>query len=504
MNLLHKPQPLYAAVHAAEFPAQSLLRLRPDLQSRPVVVLEGEAPIQSLCAMNTHARRRGASLRMTRVEAESLNGLCILTRSAANEAAAREVFLERAAQFSPRIEKAACTESAHALVLDISGSARLFGPPQMLAERLRASLRSSGFHVSIAVSSNFDAARMLAAANRGVTVLAEGKESSALARLPIVALNLPADQHEIFVLWGIRTLGEIAALPEVDMISRLGQQARRWRELALGLAGHTFQPIEAKFHLEEFIDFETHVDQIDSLLFIGARMIDSLALRAAGHALSLASLKVRMNLEGGRTYEHVIRPAVPSTDRKFLLKLLQLEIAAHPPQSAVTTLTISAEAGHSSTEQLGLFAPQTPEPSRLDVTLARLKALVGDDRVGSPVLEDTHAPGCFHIQGFNIAGQSTQISPEPPRMALRRIRPPAPVRVTTHSMRPIWFRDGGKRYEITAAYGPWRTSGCWWSPDAWDTEEWDVLAATLSGETICCLLVLDRLSNRWQLEAIYD
>jgi len=75
MNLTYAPQPLYAALHAAEFPAQALLRLRPDLQSRPVVVLEGAAPVESVCAMNTHARRRGASLRMTLVEAEGLNGL---------------------------------------------------------------------------------------------------------------------------------------------------------------------------------------------------------------------------------------------------------------------------------------------------------------------------------------------------------------------------------------------------------------------------------------------
>ena len=503
MNLTYAPQPLYAALHAAEFPAQALLRLRPDLQSRPVVVLEGAAPVESVCAMNTHARRRGASLRMTRVEAEGLNGLCILSRSPANEAAARAVFLECAAQFSPRIEEA-CSDTSHALVLDITGSARLFGPPQKLAERLRTSLQSAGFHVYVAVSSNFHAARMLAGFIRGITVIAEGQESSALARLPISALNLPADPHETFVLWGIRTLGEIAALPEVDLIARLGQQARTWREVARGAAGHTFQPVEGKFHLEEFIEFETHVEQIDSLLFIAARMIDSLAARAAGHALSLASLKVHMNLNGGRTYEGVIRPAVPSTDRKFLLKLLHLEIAAHPPASAVVTLTLTAEVGHSSTVQLGLFVPQTPEPSRLDVTLARLKALVGDDRVGSPALEDTHVPGSFRMQDFIIHAQSAPPSPHHPRMALRRVRPPAPVCVTLHAMRPITFCDDTMRYEITTAYGPWRTSGCWWSANAWDAEEWDVLAASESGETICCLLVLDRIRNCWQLEAMYD
>jgi protein ImuB len=493
---------LYAAVHAAEYPAQALLRLRLDLQSKPVVILQGKAPLESVCAMNIHARQRGAALRMTRIEVEEL-GLCTLPRSSVNETAAREVFHECAAQFSPRIEESS-EDTSQTLVLDITGSRRLFGLPQKMAERLRASLQSAGFRVSIAVSANFEVARMLASFNRGITVIAEGEESSALAKLPITSLDLAQDHHETFVLWGIRTLGELAALSEVDLITRLGQQARTWRELARGEAGHTFQPIEAKFQLKEFIEFETHVEQMDSLLFIGAHMIDRLAARSATRALSLALLTIRMDLEGGYVYERVIRPAVPSTDRKFLLKLLHLEIAAHPPQSAVITLMLSAEAGQSSTVQLGLFAPQTPEPSRLDLTLARLKALVGEDRVGSPILEDTHEPGRFRMDSFAVKIKSTPAQDDRPRMSLRRIRPPAPVRVTLHTMMPVTFRNGGQQYEITAAYGPWKTSGCWWSANRWDAEEWDVLAVRSNGETICCLLVFERTSNRWLLEAMYD
>jgi protein ImuB len=365
-------------------------------------------------------------------------------------------------------------------------------------------MHTTGFRVSIAVSANFDTARIVSASNRGITVIPDGEEASALARLPLSALSLAEEHFETFALWGIRTLGELAHLPEVDLITRLGQQARTWLELARGEAGHTFRPIEAKFQLREFIEFETHVEQIDSLLFVVAHMIDSLVVRAADRALSLALLTVRMDLEEGPVYERAIRPAVPSTDRKFLLKLLHLEIAAHPPQSAIVTLTLSAEAGHSSTVQLGLFSPQTPEPSRLDVTLARLKALVGDDRVGSPALEDSHEPGRFRMDGFAVSIKSFSAPPGHPRMSLRRLRPPAPVRVTLHAMRPAAFRNSESRYEITASYGPWKTSGCWWSTNGWDAEEWDVLAVSGDGEAMGCLLVLDRIRNRWQLEAIYD
>jgi protein ImuB len=270
-----------------------------------------------------------------------------------------------------------------------------------------------------------------------------------------------------------------------------------------------FQPLEPEFTLREFFEFETPIEEIDSLLFIGARMIDCLVARAADRALSLALLTARMQLEGGKSHacvrhECVLRPAVPSTDRKFLLKLLQLEVGAHPPPAAVVSLELTAEAGRCGTVQLGLFAPQTPEPSRLDITLARLKAIVGDDRVGSPVLEDTHRPGSFRMQGF--ANETPQRKREPgvPRMALRRVRPPVPVRVIQREARPAEFRDRENRFAVTATYGPWKTSGCWWSEENWDLEEWDVLAQRNNGASVACLLVCDRTRNEWRLEAFYD
>ncbi len=494
---------MYACVYAAEFAAQTLLRLRPDLQSQPVAVLEGHAPQQAVCALNRHARLRGAALGMTRLEAEAIADLRMLTRSLPGEAVARAVMLECAAQFSPRVEEAS-NGTACAFVLDIAGTERLFGPPEQLAQRLRAVLAAAGFRASIAVSANYHVARMKAAFCRGIAVISEGTEAEALAGLPVRALGLAAEHAEVFALWGIRTLGELARLPEADLVARLGPQARTWSALARGTAEHAFQPIEPALSLEEFCEFETPVEQMDSLLFIGARMMDCLVMRVTGRALSLASITVWMKLEGGGLHECVIRPALPSADRKFLLKLLQLEIGAHPPQAAVTALALTADAGRSSLVQLGLFTPQTPEPSRLDVTLRRLKAIVGEDRLGSPVLEDTHHADSFRMEDFTARSKAAQGEAAPARMALRRVRPPVLISVMLHAMTPVAFRDRDNRYEIATAYGPWRSSGCWWSAGAWDTEEWDVLARQGGDAPVACLLTCDRRHNTWWLEAFYD
>lgn len=494
---------VYACVHAAEFPAQALLRLRPDLQSEPVAVIEGRPPHEFVCSMNRHALSKGISLGMTRLDVEGLDGVKFLARSLETEDAARAVLLECVSQFSPRIEDSGCT-TACAFVLDISGTDRLFGTPVQLADRMRSALASAGFRVSIAISANYHAARMKAAATRGIAILAEGEEASALTSLPLTSLPLAEDPREVFAMWGIRTLGELAVLPEVELITRLGAEARTWRELARGTHAHLFEPMEPEFTLREFCEFDDAVEEIDSLLFLGARMIDCLVARASDRALSLALVTARMKLDGGRSHQCVVRPAVPSADRKFLLKLLQLEIGSHPPQAAVMSLELVAEAGRCGTVQLGLFTPQAPEPSRLDVTLARLRAIVGDDRVGSPVLEDTHRAGSFRMEGF--AGTTAERKREPgvPRMALRRMRPPVAVRVMQRNARPAEFRDWQNRFEITSAFGPWRSSGCWWSEDNWDLEEWDVLAERNDGTSVACLLVCDRSSNEWRLEAYYD
>jgi protein ImuB len=494
---------LYLAVHAAEFPAQAMLRLRPELRSQPVAVLGGPALQQSVCALNRHAIQRGAVPCMTQLEAEAIRDLQLIPRSMAEEAQARAVLLECAAQFSPRIEEAsrgtACT-----FVLDATGSEQLFGPAGAMAEKLRHAAAGAGFHVAVAASANFHAARMKAAFTPGITIIPAGDETKALEKLPLALLDLDADQAETFTMWGIQTLGQMAALPEDDLVARFGTQASRWRALAAGKAAHNFQPIEPTLELREFCEFDSPVEEIDALLFVAARMIDSLVARVTQRALAVASLAVEMHLEGGASHRLTLRPAIPTVDRKFLLKLVHLEAAAHPPQASVLSLSIEADVGHTSRMQLGLFAPQTPEPSRLDVTLARLCAIVGEDRVGAPELEDTHRPHSFRLRALRAEKPAGSFAPPASRIALRRVRPPRPIQVMLHQERPKAFHDEGKRYLVDSAYGPWRSSGCWWSQEAWDAEEWDVLATDSTGAPLGCLLVRDRLHNAWRLEAFFD
>src|SRR5579859_4815073 len=100
---------LYTAIHAADFPAQAIVRLRPDLHAHAVAILDGVAPQERVCSLNLHARKRGVVPGMTRLEVEELGGICVQSRSIETERAARMILLESVSQFSPRIEETFAT-----------------------------------------------------------------------------------------------------------------------------------------------------------------------------------------------------------------------------------------------------------------------------------------------------------------------------------------------------------------------------------------------------------
>ena len=502
---------IYACVHATEFPSQALLRLRPELREQSCVVMEGEPPLQRVCSLTKKARRLGVVRGMTQVEVDTFPDVPVLRRSHGQEATAKAVLLECVGGFSPRVEDRS-EDGAFLCVIDIAGMRGLFGPPETLAQSLLACTRALGITACVAVSANFYAAVVVAKAPLplSVRVIPTGEESTALAALPLTVLDLSEKQAETFSLWGIRTLGMLAALPEKELISRVGQSGKRLRQMARGEMPHLFQPVEPVFALTERMELDSPVEILDALLFTVNLMLDQLIRRATVRVLALASVTIALALEGGAAHSRTVRPALPSNDRQLWLKLLHLDLESHPPQAAILAVTLDAEPGSTSKVQLGLFSPQQPEPSRLDVTLARIRAIVGDENVGRAVLTDTHQPEGYRLDPFNLEpfsispAQPSEIPSAPVRPAMRRLRPAETTLVTLQGERPKAFFFRERRYAVERAYGPWLTSGEWWSPTLWGCEQWDLVAQTHEGAVLCCCLIRDLLRNEWQMAGLYD
>ena len=523
---MSKASELYACLYATEFPLQALLRMRPELRSKPCAVLAGDPPMQQVCSLNARARALGITRGMTRVELDTFPAIAVLPRSIAEEETAREALLECTGTFSPRVEDQS-TANTFLCVIDIAGTETLLGAPNTLGKKLLQRIKSLGIKASIAISSNFHAAisiaRGIASVNQ-VNVTPSGEESSALAPLPLSVLDLSEAHAETFASWGIHTLGMLAELPEKALIARIGQEGKRLRQLARGELPHLFRPLEAAFSLIERMELDTPVELLDSLLFVIGMMLDQLILRAAARIFALASVAVTLSLEGGALHERTVRPALPTNFKQLWIKLIHLDLEAHPPQAAILSLTLAAEHGVISKVQLGLFSPQLPEAMRLDVTMARIRAIVGEDHVGHAKLKDTHRQDSFCLETFTVPStpprsaksQSQLISKQPrgttQRTSTRHIRPAENVAVTLRNKQPETFCFRGTWYRVEHAYGPWRASGDWWNPTLWSNEQWDLVAQAdkgkSEGDLLCCCLVHDlsltTFGNPWTLVALYD
>jgi protein ImuB len=498
---------LYACLFAREFPAQALLRLKPDLHDKPCVVMAGDPPLQQVCSLNKKARTLGVAYGMTQVEVDTFPSAVVLERSLNTEELTRKILLECAGGFSPRVENCSI-DSAFLSVIDIAGTRSLFGPPEALARNLLTRVKALGVKACVAVSSNFHAAIAIAkglSTKQAIKVVHTGEERDVLAALPLQVLDLTERQAETFSLWGIHTLGMLAALPEKELISRMGQAGKYLRQLARGELPHLFLPVEPVFTLEEQMELDSPVELLDALLFVVNVMLEQLIFRATARILALASVTITLKLEGGGTHSRTVRPAKPTNDKQFWIKLLHLDLEAHPPSAAILALTLTAESGSTSKVQLGLFSPQLPDSSRLDVTLARIRAIVGDENVGHAVLDDTHAPEGFHLEPF-LVRTATPVETAKTKLssALRQLRPAETVSVTLQSGSPKSFAFRERRYLVDHVYGPWLAAGEWWNPTLWNCEQWDLIARSQDGLTLSCCLIHDLIEEQWQMVALYD
>jgi protein ImuB len=532
----------YACIFVPDFPVEALLRNQPSLRSQPLAVLEEKPPLQKVFAVNENARRAGIAPGMTKLQIEAGTDLAFRTRSALQEAAAHAALLDCAQSFSPRVEDAA----PDTIVLDLLGMELLFGALPKIAHDLARRAWDLGLTANVAVAANPDTAVLAARGFRGVTVIPQGEESERLGNLPVELLlaEQEAEQFlEMFHRWGIRNLRDLAALPDVPLSERLGQRGVHLQKLARGEISRTLVATEPPLVFEEAIELEYPLTLLEPLAFLLSQLLDHLCSRLATRALATQELRLELELAGEyreeeslgtdcvkmgpgtdafarphraptrQRFHRTLRLPLPLLDSKTFLKLLQLDLKAHPPGAPIMKILLSAEPVRPRPGQSGLFLPPSPEPEKLELTLARIAGIVGEDKVGSLEIMDSHRPHGFRMQHFAPNNSSS-----PQRCgefadsfdhlvtALRIFRPPAAVTVTLREGTPTFIsclKRKETRGEVLWAAGPWRSSGDWWAQEGWARDEWDI---AVQEETSIGLyrLVRDLLGGRWLLEGTYD
>jgi protein ImuB len=511
----------FACIFVPDFPVQALLRVEPDLRSQAVAVLEGKAPLEKVFAVNEPARRAGAGMGMTKLQVEACSELVLRTRSPSREKSAHAALLDCAQLFSPCIEDANCDT----IILDLAGMESLFGPLPKIARDAAQRVSDFGFEANVAVAADPDTAVIAAHGFPGVTVIPEEKEAEQLGSLPVEVLFADSNDPdrtqilETLSRWGIRNLRALAALPEVALSERLGQEGIRLQQLARGATSRALIPVEPPPVFEEAIELEHPLVLLEPLAFLLARMLEQLCARLSARALATQELRLQFELDDGshtKAFHRTLRLPVPLLDEKIFLKLLQLDLKANPPGAPIAKILLSAEPARPRAAQNGFFLPPSPEPEKLELTLARIAGIVGENKVGAVQMMDTHHPQAFQMRRFvpedSRPPEAGNFSPSCPQSkdgtvtTLRIFRPPVsatvsmrdgvPARITCPKRKQI---DG----EILWGAGPWRSSGDWWEREGWSRDEWDIAVQQESGIALY-RLVRDLLSGRWFVEGTYD
>lgn len=481
------------------------------------------------------------------------------------EATPLDRLLAVAREASPRVELA----GARAVLADASGLTRLFGGPPALGRHLAETAAARGLAVNVGLAATRTAAWLVAAARFGVTVVPRGREAAVLAPLPIEALlaldagppvrpgpvrpsrSEASGRHyrmapapagagavpavdpliDTLVRWGVRRLGDLAALPSADLFERLGQAGLHWRQCARGEDVRPLVRHEDEEVFEQRFDLDWPIEGLEPLSFVLARLLEPLCAHLVRRDRGAVGLHVWLALVDRTVHHRRLDLPVPMHDPKVLRTLVLLDLESHPPAAGIDRVQVAAEPAPGRIVQHSLLRRPLPAPDHVSTLLARLGALMGPGRCGAPRLVDSHRPGVLGIDPFapEVHDPPPAVLPGAPAgthawdgegsgdptALLRRRRWPVPIEVTMEEGRPV--RVAGRQAGITGsavleASGPWRTSGAWWCPvrvDAtgrpgrlpgpWDRDEWDIAVA---GGVY--RVVRDRVTNGWFLAGAWD
>ena len=526
------------------FPVAAVFRAEPELRAQAVAIFEGKPPLEKIFAVNESAGRVGIAPGMTKAQAELCSELTLRPRSPLQESAAHAALLDCAQSFSPCVEDAA----ADTALVDLEGMESLFGSLPEIAHAMSHRAASLGLEANVAVASNPDAAVLAARGFSGVTVIPPGKEGESLGSLPVEVLFADwnaGKEREVkeerrrtekrakrllatLDRWGIRNLRALAALPEIALSERLGQEGLRLQQLARGAASRTLVPVEAPAVFEEAVELEYPIVLLEPLAFLLNRLLEQICARLASRALNTQELRLTLELESfssfnqqskikNQQFQRTLRLPLPMLDPKLFLKLLQLDLNAHPPGAPILKIHLAAEPARPRSAQGGLFLPPSPEPEKLELTLARIAGLVGEARVGSLELLDTHRAEGFRMKRFVPGSDPDRTAPEMNRQkaaaeeksaiaALRLFRPPLRATVTLENgelARVVCAKKKEVQGNVLWKAGPWRSSGDWWEREAWARDEWDIALQNADGVALY-RLVHDLLGGGWFVEGTYD
>ncbi len=485
------------------FRLQAALRWREASGSAAVV----EEKSDLLLEVNGEAVRHGIQPGQTGPQAMARDGrILLLPPSPAQEDCLNHLLTAKAQSLAPNVERTA----PGIVIADLRNAAKSLCW-QQLAEGVAGQFRANALALLAGVASTPDLALLAARGARPAAVVYD--PSAFVAPLPIEALDPSESLRLIFQDWGITTAGDFLRLPRGGVIERLGAEAKDLLRRVSGRHKRLLRLVRTPPEYAEAFDFEYDVETVEPLLFLLRRFLNDLTARLREAGRVARQMVLDIPLDDGSRHERTFCIPSPTADVETLFRILHTHLETLQLPQRPVGLRLKLEDAKPSGDQLRLFESALRDPNRFGETLARLKAMAGNDGVGVPAPEDTHEPDRFTLRENFKPRSGRERCPNAPSMAawdkppyltsvrglpLRRYRPAQTGRVIFQNDHPASLVFPSASGEICHCAGPYRLSGAWWDAQSWEIEEWDV--ELFDGG----LYRIARRGGQWTVEGCYD
>ena len=341
-------------------------RDRPELRGRPVVVGGGggEDARGVVSAASYEARRFGIHSAMSLREAYRRCPAAVFlpVDGRRYQAASREV-MTILRRFTPLVEPVSIDEA----FLDVTGSAALFGDGPTIARRIKDETQAEvGLTASVGVASTKLVAKVASDLRKpdGLVVVPVGDEAAFLAPLPIGRLWGVGDKTAAALAdYGVRTIGDLAALPPDLVVRRFGKHGASLVDRARGIdvdPVHDGDPAKSVGH-EHTFDVDTSDPEVIERTLLA--MAEGVAgrLRSAGVRAGTVAVKIRDS--SFRTITRQRTLAEP-TDMTGPIYATALELARPEIRGLRVRLLGVTASNLGDREQLALFETGDPRHRR--------------------------------------------------------------------------------------------------------------------------------------------
>lgn len=490
---------MYAVLQIPRLALQAVLRVEDGggisrekpAPTDPVVVVDAEARKPEVLEMTRAAEREGVIAGLSVAQALArCDELIVLHRSAQAEESAAELLFALAYSLSPRVESDATGE----VLVDLKGTK--LGESIERCRQIVAELKVMGLQVGVGVAESCVVAGLAARrVGRGVLLVGrsefEGGRVSAgtadatfceledfMGGMPIGNVGGSEKLLDVLGKWGVRTVSAFAKLKRSAVGARLGMEGLLLWDRVTGHEQRVVAVAELPAEFEESWEFEYDVDSVDPLLFLLKRFLDTLCVRMRVAHKVAAFARVELGVAYGEAI--IVEQKLPeaTADEAALFSLLAARLEEVETDSPVARMELRLEVIDFKQRQLGLFESSLKNPYRFTQTLSRVAGIVGEDRVGRPVLEEDGRPDGVRMEELPASVPPIVGELDVGRMfgmPLRRFRPGRKAAVEFQGRAPIWIQCDGVSGFVKVVRGPWLHSGHWWEDEGnWNRVEWDV------------------------------